>query len=247
MIQKNFLKERSTRIDSYSVKADLLESGHRFLMESLNEKYSYNFSWLGLPVIQYPQDIVALQEIIWETAPDLIIETGVARGGSLILYASLLEMLGNDGLVVGIDIDIRDHNRKRILSHALSRRIQLIDGSSTDPDTVRQVEKIVLQKKRVMVALDSNHTHDHVLSELNLYTPFVTKGCYCIVFDTIVQSMAEGSFPDRPWDKDNNPGTAVQVFMKQNDEFVIDRQIEQKLIITCAPSGYLVRIKDYQP
>ncbi len=240
---KQFLQDRKDRIKSYLNKGDMQKSGHRFLMETLKEKYSYNFSWMGLPIIQYPQDIVALQEIIWATKPDLIIETGVARGGSLLLYASLLEMLHGNGIVAGIDIDIRKHNRKKIIEHPLSHRIRLIQSSSIEKETIEAVRNITEGKKRIMVSLDSNHTHVHVLKELELYTPFVSRGCYCVVFDTLIEEMPSGSFPDRLWDKGDNPRTAVELFLKRNDHFEADQEIDQKLIITAAPGGYLVRRK----
>jgi cephalosporin hydroxylase len=240
---KKFLQDRKDRIKNYLNKSDLQKSGHRFLMESLRERYSYNFNWMGLPIIQYPQDIVALQEIIWATKPDLIIETGVARGGSLLLYASLLEMIHGNGIVVGIDIDIRKHNRKKIIEHQLSHRIRLIENSSIEEKTIEAIRNLAEGKKRIMVSLDSNHTQAHVLKELELYTPFVSKGCYCVVFDTMIEAMPAGSFPDRAWDKGDNPKTAVELFLKTNDLFVADQEIGQKLIITAAPSGYLVRRK----
>lgn len=240
---KQFLDERKKRIASYPEKINLVESGQSFLMESLNENYSYNFNWLGMPIIQYPQDIVAIQEILWETRPDVIIETGVARGGSLILYASLLELFSPDGIVVGIDIDIREHNRKRIEQHPLRHRIRLIENSSIEENTIEEVRKIIGAGKKVMVSLDSNHTHDHVLRELELYSSLVSIGCYCVVFDTVIEYMKPGSCPDRPWDKGNNPKTAVDEFLKNHDHFVLDDQIEKKLIITAAPGGYLCRVK----
>lgn len=240
---KQFLDERKKRIASYPGKIKLVQSGRTFLMESLAENYSYNFNWLGMPIIQYPQDIVAIQEILWETRPDIIIETGVARGGSLILYASLLEMFRPEGIVVGIDIDIREHNRKRIEQHPLSHRIRLIENSSILESTIAEVRILIGAGKKVMVSLDSNHTHEHVLKELELYSPLVSIGCYCVVFDTIVEYMKPGSYPDRPWNKGNNPRTAVDEFLKNNDHFVLDDQIEKKLIITAAPGGYLCRIK----
>ncbi len=240
---KQFLQERKERIKSYSRKKELRESGNRFLLESLKQGYSYNFDWLGLPIIQYPQDIVALQEIVWRTKPDLIVETGVARGGSLLLYASLLEMVHENGVVVGIDIDIRKHNRKRIVEHPFSHRIRLIEGSSIENNTIETLRGLTEGKKRIMVSLDSNHTHEHVSRELELYSPLVTPGCYCVVFDTVVEQMPAGSFPDRPWDKGNNPRTAIEQFLKENDAFVVDREIERKLFITAAPGGYLFRRK----
>jgi cephalosporin hydroxylase len=207
-------------------------------------KYTYNFSWLGRPIIQFPQDIFAMQEIIWKVKPDLIIETGIAHGGSLVFYASMLELIGKDGQAVGIDIDIRHHNRIEIEKHHMFKRISMIEGSSVDEKVVERVYEIAKRKKRVLVALDSNHTHDHVLSELELYSPLVKKGSYVVVFDTIIEDMPEDFFPDRPWGKGNNSKTAVWEFLKTNKRFEIDREIENKLLITVAPDGYLRCIKD---
>jgi len=205
-------------------------------------KYSYNFSWLGLPIIQYPQDIIALQEIVWRTRPEIIIETGVARGGSLIFFASILELIGGPGRVVGVDIEIRPKNQMRIESHPLFKRISLIQGSSIEPglvDTVRGLAK----EKRTMVVLDSNHCHEHVLSELTLYSPMVSEGCYLVVLDTIVEDLPEHMFADRPWGRGNSPKTAIQEFLAKTKDFEIDKSITNKLLITVAPDGYLLRLK----
>jgi cephalosporin hydroxylase len=207
-------------------------------------KYSYNFTWLGRPIIQFPQDILAMQEIIWRVKPDLIIETGIAHGGSLIFYASMLELIGDHGQVLGIDIDIRDHNRVEIEKHPMFKRIRMIQGSSVDGEVVRQTYQFAQRRDSVLLALDSNHTHEHVLKELELYSPLIKKGSYLVVFDTIIEDMPEDFFPDRPWGKGNNPKTAVWEFLKTNDRFVIDREIENKLLITVAPDGYLKCIKD---
>jgi len=209
-----------------------------FILSSKYE-YSYHFTWLGRPIIQYPQDMIAMQEIIWQVKPNLIIETGIAHGGSLIFYASMLELLGNNGQVLGIDIDIREHNRVEIEKHPMYKRITMIEGSSIDENVVQNVRDFAKDKKRVLVALDSMHTHDHVLKELELYSPLVTKGSYIVVFDTIIEDMPNNFFPDRPWGKGNNPKTAVWEFMKNNDRFEIDKDIENKLLITVAPDGYL--------
>jgi cephalosporin hydroxylase len=207
-------------------------------------KYSYNFFWLGRPILQFPQDILAMQEIIWQVKPDLIIETGIAHGGSLIFYASMLELIGDRGKVLGIDIDIRQHNRLEIEKHRMFKRITMIQGSSVDGEVVKQAYQFAKGKKSVLVALDSNHTHDHVLEELKLYSPLVTKSSYLVVFDTLVEDMPEDFFPDRPWGKGNNPKTAVLEFLKANDRFIIDKEIESKLLITVAPDGYLRCIRD---
>jgi len=215
-----------------------------WMRETARYKYSYNFTWLGLPIIQFPQDILAMQEIIWQVKPDLIIETGIAHGGSLIFYASMLELIGGDSHVLGIDIDIRPHNRIEIEKHPMFKCITMIQGSSTDEEVVKQVYDFAKGRGKVLVALDSNHTHAHVLRELELYSPLVTKGSYLVVFDTAIEDMPEDFFPDRPWGRGNNPKTAVWEFLKTNDRFVIDKEIENKLLITVAPDGYLKCTKE---
>jgi len=197
---------------------------------------------MGRPIIQYPQDMIAMQEIIWEVRPDLIIETGIAHGGSLVFYASLLELIG-EGEIVGIDIDIREHNRREIEKHPMFKRIKLIEVSSISKEVVDQVKDTVKGKSRILVLLDSNHTHDHVMHELNLYAPFVSKNSYLVVFDTIVEDYPKGSIKDRPWDTGNNPKTAVHQFIKENESFIIDQKIDNKLLISVSPNGYLKRIK----
>jgi cephalosporin hydroxylase len=220
-------------------------------------KYAYNFTWMGRPAIQFPNDPWALQEIIWTTRPDLIIETGVAHGGSIIFSASMLALLDlSDAIesgqtldprqsqrrVIGLDIDIRAHNRSAIENHPMSSRIELIQGSSVDPVVVTRVREIAAGYQRVLVCLDSNHTHEHVLGELEAYAPLVTRGSYCIVYDTLIEDMPEDSFPDRPWGKGNNPKTAARVFLTTHPEFMIDSDIHHKLLITVAPDGFLKRI-----
>ena len=226
----------------------LQESSKSFLNETLRVGYSYNFNWLGRPIIQYPQDMIALQEIIWEVKPDMIIETGIAHGGSLIFSASMLTILEacgeiESGKVLGIDIDIREHNKKAIEAHPMSKKITMFQGSSIDEEMIKKVHEFAKNGKRILVCLDSNHTHEHVLAELKAYAPLVSTGSYCCVFDTIIEDMPEGSFPDRPWDKGNNPKTAVWEYLKENDNFLIDKDIENKLLITVAPDGYLKKIK----
>ena len=238
-----FHAEVRNNIKGLTEDPDLQGLSRIWIRETARYQYSYNFTWLGRPMIQIPQDIIAMQEIIWEVKPDLIIETGIAHGGSLIFYASILELLGGKGRVLGIDIDIREHNRVEIEKHPMFKRITMIQGSSIDEDIVQQAYDFAGDKKHILVALDSNHTHNHVLKELQLYSPLVTKGSYLVVFDTIIEDMPEGSFPDRPWDKGNNPKTAVWEFLKTNDCFEIDRGIENKLLITVAPDGYLKCVK----
>lgn len=215
-----------------------------WFLQSSRHRYSYNFTWLGRPIIQLPQDILAMQEIIWAVQPDLIVETGVAHGGSLMLYASLLELIGGDGLALGIDIDIRTHNRAEIEHHPLFGRIRLLEGSSVSEDIRRQVYAAAQGRKRVLVVLDSHHTHAHVLRELEWYSPLVTRGSYLVVFDTVVEGMPEDAFPDRPWGRGNNPHTAVQEFLQTSTRFAIDTDIDAKLLISVAPQGYLKCIQD---
>jgi cephalosporin hydroxylase len=224
--------------------ASVASLARNFFNATCQFRYSYNFSWLGRPIIQFPQDIVAMQEIIWQVKPDLVFETGIAHGGSLIFSASMLELIGGEGLVLGVDIDIREHNRTEIEKHPLSRRVKMIQGSSVDEAVAQKVYEIARGRKRILVVLDSNHTHEHVGKELELYSRLVTKGSYLIVFDTVVEDMPAGFFHDRPWGKGNNPKSAVMEFLKTNRRFEIDREIENKLLITVAPSGYLKCIKD---
>jgi len=220
----------------------LRQLGLDFLVQTAPYKYSYGFSWLGRPIIQFPQDLVAIQEIIWSVKPDLIVETGVAHGGSLVLSASILELLGR-GEVVGIDIEIRPHNRDAIERHPLAHRIKLLEGSSTASEVIDRVRRLAEDKQSVLVFLDSNHTHEHVLQELRMYSPLVSMGSYIVAFDTVIEDMPDDSFPNRPWGKGNNPKTAVWEFMRENDEFEIDKDLENKLLISVAPSGYLKRVR----
>ncbi|MFM8453542.1 MAG: cephalosporin hydroxylase family protein [Gammaproteobacteria bacterium] len=240
---QGFLAQRKNNTESLANLETKTHMGTQFLIEACKHQYSYNFDWLGLPIIQFPQDMVAVQEIIWKTKPDLIIETGVARGGSLILSASILQLLNGDGRVIGIDIDIRPHNKKAIETHPLAHRIELIQGSSIDPAVLSKVGSFIQPKHKVMVILDSSHTKEHVLEELNLYENFVSPDCYLIVMDTVVDDMPEGAFPDRPWGKHSNPKQAVHEFLKTNTRFSIDKSIQNKLLITVAPDGYLKCLK----
>lgn len=243
----SFEKEVKERIDAIGQNEELKSSAHNFLKASLTPKYSYNFSWLGRPIIQYPQDMVAMQELLWEVKPDLIIETGIAHGGSLIFYASILELIatctGHEGKVLGIDIDIRPHNRKAIEEHPMFKRISMIQGSSIAPEVVAQVVERAKGHKRIMVCLDSNHTHDHALAELEAYAPLTSVGSYCVVFDTLIEDMGEGAYPERSWGVGNNPKTAVWQYLKTHSEFEINKSIDNKLLISVAPDGYLKRVK----
>lgn len=252
-----FDKEVAERVSANGKNAVLGESTAAFMRASIEAKYSYNFSWLGRPIIQYPQDMAAMQELIWEIKPDIIIETGIAHGGSLIFSASMLALLEmceaiESGVsfdpnkpkrkVLGVDIDIRPHNRAAIEAHPMSSRIQMIQGSSIAPQIVAEVKAAVATCKKIMVCLDSNHTHEHVYEELKAYAPLVTPGSYCVVFDTVVEDLpAELAF-DRPWGPGDNPKTAVWKYLQEHAEFAIDRTIQDRLLITVAPDGYLKRV-----
>ena len=234
--------EKRERIDAYGHDDEFRALSNAWRVLALRKQYMNNFSWLGRPLIQLPSDAMAMQEIIWAVKPDLIIETGVAHGGSVVLSASLLELLGH-GEVLGIDIDIRPHNRQAIEAHPLARRISLIEGSSTDPKVVAQVRERAAGKARVMVCLDSNHTHEHVLAELEAYAGLVSVDSYCIVFDTFVEDMpADHVWTDRPWGKGNNPKTALREWLQRHPEFEIDHSIENRLLVTSAPDGFLRRV-----
>lgn len=253
-----FLAQSKSEVKRQGNDASFRDKTHSWMAKANEMNYSYHFQWLGRPIIQYPQDIVALQELVWDVKPDLIIETGIARGGSLILSASLLMMCDfteasrqgiqldprNPGRrVVGIDIDIRSHNLRAIEEHPLNGYIEMIQGSSIDPVAIERVREIAVGFHSVLVLLDSNHTHEHVLAELEAYCPLVSEGSYCIVYDTVIEDMPPESFADRPWDVGNNPKTAVREYLMTHPEFVIDNSIIDKLQITVAPSGYLKRIR----
>lgn len=238
--------------------AELMSEGAKLFNRLCEYKYSYHFEWMGRPIIQFPQDMVAMQELIWSVKPELIIETGIAHGGSLVFSASMLAQLElceaiEAGIsldpskpsrkVVGIDIDIRSHNRTAIEQHPMASRIEMIEGSSIDKSVIDLVRQIAAGYQRVMVCLDSNHTHDHVLAELHAYAPLVSVGSYCVVFDTVVDDMPKSMFPDRPWGPGDNPKTAVMAYLGQRDDFEIDREIQDKLFFTVAPDGFLKRTK----
>jgi len=241
-VMPSFQQDREENIQRLGRNGHLRDISTQWLVETGPYQYEYNFTWLGRPIIQYPQDIMAMQEIIWQVKPDLIIETGIAHGGSLIFYASMLELIGH-GRVLGIDIDIRPHNRVEIENHPMFKRIVMIQGSSVDKSVSKQAYDFAQGKSRVLVALDSNHTHEHVLKELQLYSPLVTAGSYLVVFDTGIEDMPEGYFPDRPWNKGNNPKTAVWEFLKTTDRFVADHLLDSKLLISANRSGYLKCIR----
>ena len=243
--RKQFSEEVEVNIVKQGQDISLHNASINWLKESAKYKHTYMFTWLGVPIIQLPQDIVAMQEIIWETKPDLIIETGIARGGSVIFYSSMLELLGNNGKVIGIDIDIRAHNRQTIESHPMSKNIHLIEGSSTSSEVLRTVDEFIKQNnsKNIMVVLDSDHTKDHVLEELRCFSSYVKKGSYIVVFDTTIEDMPEDFFKDRHWGKNDNPKAAVHAFLTENDRFEIDKRIDHKLLISVSLDGYLKCVK----
>ncbi len=253
---ERFKKERDASLLDFRNDAGFQNLSQDWLRESMQRRYVYNFDWMGRPIIQYPQDMVALQEIVWGTKPDVILETGIAHGGSLILSASLLAMLDYADAVergelldpakpkrrvVGIDIDIRAHNRAAMESHPMASRITMIEGSSTAQETIDRAKEAVGDAKRVMVCLDSMHTHDHVVAELDAYATLVTPGCYCLVLDSFVEDMPQGFFKDRPWDVGNNPKTALHSWLQDHPDFTIDRDMATKLQVTVAPDGFLRR------
>lgn len=245
-------------IGQMAADTSLTQRGSEYFNSLCNYKYSYHFDWLGRPIIQFPQDIVAMQELIWSVKPDLIIETGIAHGGSLVFSASMLALLDmtdaieagtqinpkiSNRKVLGVDIDIRSHNRAAIERHPMASRIQMIQGSSIDPITVNQVKAVAANYKNILVCLDSNHTHEHVLAELQAYAPLTSIGSYCVVFDTVIEHMPKSMFPDRPWGPGDNPMTATREYLKTHPEFEINAEIHQKLALTVAPDGYLRRIR----
>lgn len=238
-----FLQRNRELTEKMSADPEVRESTRRWMNSVLGYEYQYHFTWLGVPIIQFPSDIVVMQEVVWNVQPDLIIETGIARGGSVIFYASMMELIGGDGHVVGVDIDIRAHNREAIERHPIYKRVTMIEGSSVAESTVGQVRDLAEGRERVMVVLDSKHTHEHVLAELRAYGPLVTKGSYLVVFDTVIEDIPEEFNRERPWGKGNNPKTAVHEFLKENDAFAIDKDIEKKLLVTVSPDGFLKKIK----
>ncbi|MBU9698232.1 cephalosporin hydroxylase family protein [Rhodobacteraceae bacterium HSP-20] len=253
-----FEREVETRLAGAAQNADLRTAASGFMERSIEARYSYNWFWMGRPIIQYPQDICALQELVWKVRPDVIVETGIAHGGSLVLSASLLAMLDlcdateagttldparPKRRVVGVDIDIREHNRAAIEAHPMSKRITMIQGSSVDPDIVARVRQEIGDAGTVLVCLDSNHTHDHVLRELEAYAPMVTVGSYCVVFDTVIENLPSAMYSDRPWDVGDNAMTGMREFLSRNPGFEIDHAMDAKLQISVAPNGYLRRTR----
>lgn len=238
----DYRAEKQARIEAFAHDEEFRSMSNTWRAKALEKKYMNNFSWMGRPMIQLPTDVMAMQEIIWAVKPDLIIETGIAHGGSVIFSASMLELIGK-GEVVGVDIEIRPHNRQAIERHPMSKRITLIEGSSTAPEIVTKVHAHAAGKQKILVFLDSNHTHEHVLAELNAYAGLVSAGSYCVVFDTFVEDMPDDyKWVDRPWGKGNNPKTAIWEWIKSHPEYEIDRSLENRLLVTSAPDGFLRRI-----
>ncbi|ADO58842.1 cephalosporin hydroxylase family protein [Paenibacillus polymyxa] len=244
MDRERFELEKKENIKRQATDVKLRNTARDFILQQFEHNYTYNFTWLGMPIIQFPQDIISLQEIIWKVKPDVIIETGIARGGSIIFHSSMQRLIGNNGIVIGIDIDIRSHNREAIENHPFANHVYLIEGDSTSFEVMDQVKELISGGKSVLVILDSNHTHDHVLKELEVFSPLVTNGSYLVVLDTIVEDMPDHFFKDRPWRAGNSPKSAVKQFLKENKRFTVDRDIEDKLLITVAPEGYLKCVSD---
>jgi len=253
-----FNEEVADNIKSLIADGDVQALSRIWSRVTNQHNYTYNFSWMGRPIIQYPQDMIAMQELIWEVKPDLIIETGIAHGGSLIMNASYLAMLeyaeaAEKGetidpgkpkrRVLGVDIDIRAHNREAILAHPMANRIDMIQGSSIAQDVISQVHEYSKSYKKILISLDSNHTHEHVLAELEAYASLTSVGSYCVVFDTLIEDLPADMFPGRPWAPGDNPKTAVWEYIKEHSEFEIDENIHDKLLITVAPDGYLKRVR----
>lgn len=244
---KDFDRQVENNVTELVNNKDMHDMSRLWLRDAVKLNYAYNFNWLGVPIIQKPTDIYAMQELIWKVKPDLIIEAGIARGGSIVFSASMLALLnmadGGYRKVIGIDVDIREHTREAIDKHPLKSMIEMVEGSSVDGDVIETVKQMAEGYDTVMVFLDSNHTHDHVLGELEAYAPLVSEGSYCVVFDTGIEDLPEGSCDDREWGKGNNPKTAVWKYLETHNEFEIDKRIESKILVTAASDGFLKRIK----
>jgi cephalosporin hydroxylase len=241
---EDFKKEREEAMLAMANDAELKQKSIDWMLHSDKYKYTYNFSWMGRPIIKYPQDIQIMQELIWDVKPDLIIETGIAHGGSIIFSSSMMELLGNGGKVIAVDIDIRKHNRDEIEAHPMMKNITMLEGSSIDENIVQQIADYAKDFKKVMVVLDSNHSHNHVLRELELYTPLVSIDSYILLPDTFVEFFPKGYVTNRPWDVGDNPFTAMEAFLKTSINFIKDESITNKLLITEAlGGGYLKKIK----
>lgn len=236
-----FAKKARTQALALGQDRTVFDSSIDILLAANKYDYAYLWTWMGIPIIQLPADIMATQEVIWATKPDVIIETGVARGGSMVFMASLLELLGN-GKVIGVDIDIRAHNRDSIERNPLAKRISLIEGPSTSSSVVDKVRSKIPPGASVMVILDSDHSRDHVLAELRAYASLVTPGCYLVVADTLLgelQPDAELRNRSKAWGKGNEPLSALKIFLEESDRFEVDPVINGKLILSSSTGGYL--------
>jgi cephalosporin hydroxylase len=229
-LRKKFLDSQANNLGFKALSRDWMQL-------SVDSRYSYQFDWLGVPIIQMPQDLIIFQEIVYKTKPDLIIETGVARGGSIIFWASIQKLCGITGKVLGVDIDIRQHARRAIDESSLRDSIYLIEGSSVEELVVNQVKNYALEHKKIMVVLDSNHTHEHVLAELEIYSKFVTKDCFMLVLDTVIDDLNIDTA--RPWGPGQSPKSAVKDFMSRNSEkFIHEQSYEDRALLSVAPYGY---------
>ena len=242
-VLKNFKEKVDKNIKLMSQDKNLKKKSIDWMLHADKYKYTYNFRWMGIPIIKFPNDILALQEIIWKVKPDVIIETGIAHGGSIIFSATMLELIGKDGLVIGVDIDIRKHNRVEIEKSKFYRRIKMFEGSSVSKKIVKKIKSFIKPKSKVMVFLDSNHTYSHVMKEIEIYSKLVTKNSYLVVEDTFTEFFPKNYFSNRPWDVGNNPLIAINKFLKKNKNFKIDKNLNEKLSITETFDGYLKKIK----
>lgn len=264
-----FKQERLDIAAGYKDNAAMKDAAQEWLIQCFRNQYMHNFAWTGRPIIQLPADIIAFQEIVWAVKPDLIIEMGIAHGGSLMLSASLLAVLDyceaiENGTtidpkqsrrrVLAVDIDIRAHNRAAIEQHPLGKMIDMIEGSSIEQETVDKVKNAAKGYSKVLLCLDSNHTHDHVIKELEFYAPLVSKGSYCLAFDTVIEDLPDDMFPDRPWKVGDNSKTAVRAYLEKltSEEvtgadgqrlfFEVDNAMQNKLLVSAIPDGILKRV-----
>lgn len=237
--RKEFEKVRNLAAKKMAADTQLRKDALKVLVKADKHMWIHQTNWLGEPILQFPQDMFALQEIIYRTKPDYIIEVGVAWGGSLLFYSTLMEALGGKK-IIGVDIYMPPDLKKRLYSYGkLSKRLTLINGSSIEESTIKKIKFIIRNSKKVLVVLDSHHTHNHVLKELRIYSQFIAKGYYIVCGDTVIEDIPEQKHRPRPWGHGNNPKTAVKQFLKENSNYVIDKQIENKLLFTCNPDGYI--------
>lgn len=242
--RKQFENMRLKMARKMAADAKLNKNALKVLIKADYYNWIHQTNWLGQPILQLPQDMFALQEIIYKTRPEYIIELGVAWGGSLLFYSTLMEVLGGKK-IIGVDIYLPSSLKKRLNSYdRVSQRIVLIKGSSVEEATVKKIKRIIGNSKKTLVILDSNHTHEHVLRELRIYSQFIGKGYYLVCTDTIIEDIPEQKHRPRPWGLGNNPKTALRQFLRENKSFKIDKEIKNKLLLSCNPDGYLFRYKD---